>query len=630
MGIETVRRTVLPLAALVVAACSSSGDGGTQPGPTPAIAISLSTASGGAAQGGSTTLTATLTRSGGFTGTVTLSVQGAPAGVTGAVSNEQTSGGVTTATITIQVGAATVPGTYALTARGSGSGVSDATAGYSLTVTAAPGFTLSAQPATVSMAQGAAGNSTINIARTNGFAGTVSLTVQGAPAGMTATLTPAGTTGNSSVLALTAAANLAVGNYSLTITGVATGLTNQITTVQVTITAGTGGGSGNAVVDFTGCANQPLWFAVADGTGPWTVVPAANFKYQFSISSAKGSIAYVLKPSPTLNQVFVQHYTRSELTTSPIAYCASPPVLGTKLINGTLAGLGQGDNGIVSLGGISSFKNSNTAFNLAGVPNGPQDLIAWRHHNTFVNPDRGFIRRDVDLPTNGSVGTVDLTGAESFVPAPGIITLGGFQAGEALTHGVNYWSGPSCQSSILYNTQNASTNPFTAYGFPAALQRAGDFHQLNVTAVTGQGTPIIGSTSSRSIAEYHQTMVNRVVALPTELSPVTTTVVNSGYRRMQGAFTIGTEYTTGVTFQYTATGTTHFAIIGATAGWVGGTSVVLGLPDFTALAGWTNSWGPPTTGTGTWGAYATGLNIAGVSLCQENLRFVTATRLGTY
>lgn len=125
-------------------------------------------------------------------------------------------------------------------------------------------------------------------------------------------------------------------------------------------------------------------------------------------------------------------------------------------------------------------------------------------------------------------------------------------------------------------------------------------------------------------------MVNRTIQLPTELGPVTTSVVNLGYRRMQGIFTVGAEYNTGVTFQYVATGTTHLAIIGATSGWVGGTTATLGMPDFTGLAGWTTSWAPPTTGTGTWGAYATGLNTAGVSLCQENLRFVTAIRLGTY
>ncbi len=90
MRTETVRRAVLVLASGAIAACSSTGDGGTQPGPTPAIAISLNPTSGSVAQGGSTSLTATLTRSGGFSGTVTLSVQGAPTGVTGAVSNEQT------------------------------------------------------------------------------------------------------------------------------------------------------------------------------------------------------------------------------------------------------------------------------------------------------------------------------------------------------------------------------------------------------------------------------------------------------------------------------------------------------------------------------------------------------------
>ena len=90
--------------------CSSKGSDGTTT-PTGSIALSLSVTSATIVQGGSTTAVGTLTRSGGFTGDVVLTVEGVPTGVTGSISNQSTAGTVTTATITILVGASVVPGT---------------------------------------------------------------------------------------------------------------------------------------------------------------------------------------------------------------------------------------------------------------------------------------------------------------------------------------------------------------------------------------------------------------------------------------------------------------------------------------------------------------------------------------
>jgi hypothetical protein len=134
MPIQSSRLTRYGLALLTAAvAVGCKDDGVTDPG---AIALALNPTGGSVAQGGNTTATATLTRSGNFTGSVTLSVTGAPAGVTAAVSNIQTTGAVTTATVT--VGAAVAAGTYPLVVHGTGTGVTEASANFTLTVTAAP------------------------------------------------------------------------------------------------------------------------------------------------------------------------------------------------------------------------------------------------------------------------------------------------------------------------------------------------------------------------------------------------------------------------------------------------------------------------------------------------------------
>src|SRR5688500_8518556 len=176
-----IRYGLALLTAAVAVGCKD--DGVTDPG---SIALSLSPTSASVAQGGNTTTTATLTRSGGFTGSVTLNVTGAPAGVTAAVSNIQTTGTVTTATVTVTVGAAVAAATYPLVVHGTGTGVSEATATFSLTVTAAPAgsYTLSLSSAALSIDQGACTPTTTVILNRTNFTGDVQHAVTGLPAGV--------------------------------------------------------------------------------------------------------------------------------------------------------------------------------------------------------------------------------------------------------------------------------------------------------------------------------------------------------------------------------------------------------------------------------------------------------------
>jgi uncharacterized membrane protein len=205
------------LGAALFAACSSGGTPTSTPG---SIALVLNPTSGSVQQGGSTPIDATLTRGGGFTGTVNLTVTGSFTGISAVVSNVATTGTTTTATVTISVALGTTPGSYPLVVHGTGTGVTEATATYTLTVTPAGSFTLSVTPAGgVTMTQGTSDNSkTIVITRTN-FAPAITLTAENLPAGLTATFTPNPTAIDASVLTLTATAALAPNTYNLTIRG---------------------------------------------------------------------------------------------------------------------------------------------------------------------------------------------------------------------------------------------------------------------------------------------------------------------------------------------------------------------------------------------------------------------------
>ena len=216
----TARRWVgrsLLIAALTVA-LGCPADNGTQPGT---LTLTVNPTNATVLQGGSTAVAATATSGGGFSGAVTFAISGAPAGVTAAVSNVNVSGSTTTATVTLQVAASTAPGTHNITVRALGNGVADGTAAFSLTVTAIPDYSLSLAPAALTINQGANGTSNVTITRTN-FTDAVTLSLAGAPAGVTGAFVPAAPTGTTSTLTVTVGASVAPGVYNLMVNGSAT------------------------------------------------------------------------------------------------------------------------------------------------------------------------------------------------------------------------------------------------------------------------------------------------------------------------------------------------------------------------------------------------------------------------
>src|SRR5438046_4363574 len=149
-------------------------------GPAADYTLSLAPAALTLGQGANGTATVTMTRTS-FGGAVTLSLGGAPTGVTGSFNPAAPTG--TSATLTVSVGGAVAPGIYNLTVAGAGSAGNRSTP-LTLTVTGAPDYALSLSPATLAIGQGATGNTTVTITRTN-FTGAVTLSLGGAPAGVT-------------------------------------------------------------------------------------------------------------------------------------------------------------------------------------------------------------------------------------------------------------------------------------------------------------------------------------------------------------------------------------------------------------------------------------------------------------
>lgn len=182
-------------------------------------------------QGTSGTSTVTVHPAGGFTGSVTLSASGLPAGVTATFGTNPTTA---TSVVTFTASSTATTGTSTVTITGT-SGALTHTTTVSLTITAPaqPDFSLSASPASVSVVQGNTATSTITVADAGGFTGSVSLSASGLPAGVTAAFGTSPAT-STSVLTLTASSTATLGAATVTVTGTSGTLTHT-TTISLTV-----------------------------------------------------------------------------------------------------------------------------------------------------------------------------------------------------------------------------------------------------------------------------------------------------------------------------------------------------------------------------------------------------------
>jgi hypothetical protein len=222
---------------------------------TPDYTLSASPTSVTVTQGGSGgTSTITVNPTGGFTGSVTLSASGLPAGVTASFGTNPTT---STSVLTLTASSTATTGTATVTITGT-SGALTHTTTVSLTVNAPaqPNFSLSASPASLSVVQGNSGSSTITVSPINGFTGSVTLSASGLPAGVTASFGTNPTT-STSVVTFTASTTATTGTATVTITGTSGTLTHT-TTISLTVNSAA---AQNLIVNG----------GFENGSAPWTL-----------------------------------------------------------------------------------------------------------------------------------------------------------------------------------------------------------------------------------------------------------------------------------------------------------------------------------------------------------------------
>ncbi len=245
---------------------------------TPDFSLSATPSSQTVVAGAGTSYTATVTASGGFNGTVNLSVSGLPTGATASF-NPTSVNSSGSSTMAVSTNSSTPVGSYPLTITGTSGSLSH-TAGVTLVVNAAPtpDFALSATPSSQTIVAGSSTSYTATVAASGGFNGAVNLSVSGLPSGANASFNPATVNSSgSSTMSVTTSATTPAGSYPLTITGTSGALTHT-TSVTLVVT--------QAAADFSLSAT-PSSRTVRRGastTYTVTVTPSGGFNSTVSFS----------------------------------------------------------------------------------------------------------------------------------------------------------------------------------------------------------------------------------------------------------------------------------------------------------------------------------------------------------
>ncbi len=239
--------------------------------PTPDFSISATPASQTVVQGNSTSYTASTTALNGFTGTVTFSASGLPAGANASFSPASVAGSGTS-TMTVTTSATTPVGSYTLTITGtSGSLVHSTTVTLVVNAAASGDFSISATPASQTVVQGNSTSYTASVTALSGFTGTVTFSSSGLPAGANASFSPPSVAGSgTSTMTVTTSATTPAGSYTLTITGTSGSLVHS-TTVTLVVNAAASGD-----------------FSISATPSPQTVVQGSSTSYTVSVTALNG------------------------------------------------------------------------------------------------------------------------------------------------------------------------------------------------------------------------------------------------------------------------------------------------------------------------------------------------------
>jgi len=225
-----------------------------------------------------------------------MSATGLPTGVTaGFVPGSIAAGN--SSQLTFTVGASVAAGSYPITVKGTAlSATHTTTVTLNVTAAALNDFSIGANPATVSLAPGGSGSSTVSTSLVSGSAESIALSASGLPSGVSAGFLPASvSTGSSSTLTFNVGAAVSPGSYPITVTGTALSATHTAT-VTLNVTTSSGGlpspwlDTDVGAPSPTGSASYAGGVYTVNGSGADIFGTSDQFNYVYQPTTGNGTI----------------------------------------------------------------------------------------------------------------------------------------------------------------------------------------------------------------------------------------------------------------------------------------------------------------------------------------------------
>jgi hypothetical protein len=274
-------------------------------------------------------------------------------------------------------------------------------------------FTLSASPASLSVAQGSQGTSTITTTVSGSFSSTISLSASGAPSGTTVGFNPSAITGTgTSTMTITAGSSTALGTYPLTVTAKGGGIQHN-TTITLKVVATISYVQGNYATPHPSGTTVNVTFNTAQAAGDLNVVVVGwndTTAVVSTVTDSRGN-TYALGIGPTIYSSSAEPNVQSIYYAKNIAAAAAGANTVTVTFSTAAAHpdirileySGADPNNPVDVTAASSG-NSTTSSSGSMTTTNPTDLLfaantVW-HYAT--GPGSGFTQRLLTSP-NGDI-----------------------------------------------------------------------------------------------------------------------------------------------------------------------------------------------------------------------------------
>jgi hypothetical protein len=350
-------------------------------------------------------------------------------------------------------------------------------------------------------------------------------------------------------------------------------------------------------------AAAPSWVAFRDGDGAWTQQLAdgsgarTTFRKVFtSTRAAMASLTPLLDGQLTVLRVL--YGTPAEMSTEGDTTLVDCVVGSGKTLRGVVAGLDTTQLAAISVGlfGRASVRpRLGLEFSVNGVASGPQDLLATRTSDGS-RPIRFIVRRDIDLPSDALIPTLDFESTEAFDAVTSNVSIENL-GDDAAVNSTSLFTSHG-RFALPLAPRNTPTQPYIA--LPSSKLVAGDVQELHISTND--------STTTRTADVYFQAPVDRTVRVGDRIDmPAISTIARDGSLRLRARFAPQADYDrlTSVVYEHPATGT--FVVTSMTSAYAalaGGYE--LDVPDLSGAAGFDASWALNAAMRVNWNAFRVG------------------------